>query len=76
MPARRIPKYREQKSRGLAVVRIDGKDHYLGPYDSSESHEKYDSLIADWLKRQKDMWEGRLDRLARLAEALNEEDRT
>lgn len=53
MPARRIPKYREQKSRGLAVVRIDGKDHYLGPYDSPESHEKYDSLIADWLKRQK-----------------------
>ena len=52
MPARRIPKYREQKARGLAVVRIDGKDHYLGPYDSPESHEKYELLISDWLKRQ------------------------
>ena len=30
----RVPSYRHQKSRNLAVVRIDGKDHYLGPYDS------------------------------------------
>ncbi len=52
MPIRRIPKYRHQKSRGLAVVRIDGKDHYLGPYDSPESHQEYDRLIADWLRRQ------------------------
>ncbi|MBY5935214.1 metalloregulator ArsR/SmtB family transcription factor [Tateyamaria omphalii] len=33
-------------------------------------------VMDDWLKRQKDMWEGRLDRLARLAETLNEEDST
>ncbi|TWT35162.1 site-specific tyrosine recombinase XerC [Posidoniimonas corsicana] len=52
MPARRIPSYRRQKSRNLAVVRIDGRDVYLGPYDSPESHAKYDRLIADWLRRQ------------------------
>jgi len=51
MPTRQIPKYRHQKSRNLAVVRIDGKDHYLGPYNSAESHQNYDRLIADWLKK-------------------------
>ena len=52
MPARKIPSYRHQKSRNLAVVRIDGKDHYLGPYDSAESHQAYDRLVAAWLKRR------------------------
>ena len=52
MPARKIPSYRHQKSRGLAVVRIDGRDIYLGPYDSPESHAKYEQLIADWLRRE------------------------
>lgn len=52
MPARKIPSYRHQKSRGLAVVRIDGRDVYLGPYDSPESHAKYEQLIAAWLRRE------------------------
>lgn len=43
--ARRIPAYLLHKSRGLAKVRIDGKDHYLGEYGSPESYEKYDDLI-------------------------------
>lgn len=43
----RIPKYRHHKARQLAVVTIQGKDHYLGPYDSPESHEKYHRLIAE-----------------------------
>ena len=42
------PKYRLHKARNCAVVRIDGKDHYLGPYDSPESHEKYARLISEW----------------------------
>ena len=43
MPARtpRPPKYRHYKPKGLAVVRIDGKDHYLGKFGSEQSHEKY-----------------------------------
>lgn len=45
----RIPSYRLHKARGLAVVTLDGKDHYLGPYDSPESWEKYHRLIADHL---------------------------
>jgi integrase len=29
-------------------VTIDGKNHYLGPYGSPESHEQYARLIAEW----------------------------
>jgi integrase len=43
------PAYRLHKARGLAVVTIDGRDHYLGPYGSAESREQYDRLIAEWL---------------------------
>ena len=44
----RQPKYRHFKPRNLAVVRLDGKDHFLGEYDSKESWEKYFQLLADW----------------------------
>ena len=44
----RPPAYRLQKARQCAVVSIHGKDHYLGPYGSPESHEKYARLIARW----------------------------
>jgi integrase len=44
----RPPSYRLHKARNLAVVTLDGKDHYLGPYGSPESHEKYARLIAEW----------------------------
>jgi len=45
------PKYRHYKPKNLGVVRIDGKDHYLGRYDSSESWEQYHRLVAEWLSR-------------------------
>jgi len=48
----RIPKYRHHKARNLARVNINGKDIYLGEYDSPESHQKYDRLIAEWLLHQ------------------------
>ncbi len=44
----RPPTYRLHKARRCAVVTIDGRNHYLGPYGSPESHEKYARLIADW----------------------------
>jgi hypothetical protein len=45
----RTPAYRQLKARNLAVVTIDGRDHYLGRYNSPESREQYDRLIAEWL---------------------------
>ena len=45
----RTPKYRHYRPKNLAVVRIDGHDHYLGQYGSQESRERYDRLIAEWL---------------------------
>ena len=44
----RQPSYRLHKARNCAVVTINGKNHYLGPYDSPESHEEYARLIAEW----------------------------
>src|SRR3954454_19611797 len=44
------PSYRHHKARNVAVVTIDGKNHYLGPWQSPESHEKYAALIAEWTR--------------------------
>jgi hypothetical protein len=44
----RQPSYRHHKARNLAVVTIGGKNHYLGPWQSPESHERYAALIAEW----------------------------
>lgn len=47
----RPPAYRLHKARNSAVVTIDGKNHYLGPYGSPESHDRYARLIAEWRLR-------------------------
>lgn len=41
------PKYARHSS-GQARVRIDGEVHYLGPYGSKKSHQRYAKLIAEW----------------------------
>lgn len=51
--SKRIPKYRHYKPKNLAVVRIEGKDHYLGRYDSPESWEKYHRLVVEWLSEKR-----------------------
>jgi len=45
-----VPRYRHYKPKNLGVVRIDGRDHYLGRYDSAASWEKYHRLVAEWLR--------------------------
>ena len=44
----RIPKYRRH-STGQATLHLNGRDHYLGKYDSPESQAKYRALLADYL---------------------------
>lgn len=48
MTKRKDPRYRHHKARNLAVVRIEGKDYYLGRFGSEESRAKYHRLLADW----------------------------
>jgi len=43
-----LPKYRRHKATGQAVVTLDGKDHYLGKFDSAASRREYDRLVSRW----------------------------
>ncbi len=49
MAKRRVPGYLRHKASGQALVRINGRDFYLGKYDSPESKDEYDRLISKWL---------------------------
>ncbi|MBU0637525.1 MAG: hypothetical protein KKB50_01570 [Planctomycetes bacterium] len=42
------PSYRLHKARGLAIVTLGGKDHYLGEYGSPELRRLYAELLARW----------------------------
>ncbi|MBM4069907.1 MAG: site-specific integrase [Planctomycetes bacterium] len=44
----RIPRYGKHAT-GQAVVRLSGRDHYLGKYGSTAARDKYDRLIQEWL---------------------------
>jgi integrase len=44
------PAYFRHRLSGQARVRINGRDHYLGPIDSPKSLAKYDELIDAWLR--------------------------
>lgn len=45
---RKPPAYRLHKPTGQAVVRIDGRDFYLGKHGTDASEEAYRRLIAEW----------------------------
>ena len=49
LPKNSLPKYRLHRPSGCAVVTLSGKVHYLGKYDSEESRDLYNRLIAEWL---------------------------
>jgi|SRR5580698_1191865 hypothetical protein len=49
---RKKPTYFRHHASGQARVRIDGKDHYLGPIDSPESWTRYEVLLEDWARCQ------------------------
>ena len=48
MSKKRKPSYLLHKPTGQARVRIDGKDHYLGKWDTSASKDLFTKLIAEW----------------------------
>jgi integrase len=47
--AGRIPSYRNHRPSGLAVVTLNGRDHYLGQYGTPESRSKYEQLVGRWI---------------------------
>lgn len=44
-----LPKYRQHKASGQAIVTLNGADHYLGEFGSTTSRKEYDRVVADWL---------------------------
>jgi hypothetical protein len=52
MPRKKKPGCWNHRPSGQAYVRIDGKDHYLRPYDSPESRDRYEELIQGWTLNQ------------------------
>jgi hypothetical protein len=48
-PSKKVPAYRHHKSDGRALVTIGGRDIYLGRWNSPESRDEYDRVIAEWL---------------------------
>lgn len=45
----RVPSYRRHKASGQAVVTLDGRDYYLGAFDSPDSRAEYDRVVGEWL---------------------------
>lgn len=44
-----VPSYRHHKPSGKAVVTLNGRDFYLGQWQSAESKTEYDRRIAEWI---------------------------
>jgi len=44
-----IPAYSHHKPSGQAVVRLNGRDHYLGPHGTAASRAEYNRLIGEWM---------------------------
>ena len=45
----RLPKCRRHPATNQAIVTIDNRMFYLGPFDSKRSRAEYDRIIAEWL---------------------------
>jgi hypothetical protein len=44
-----LPSYRRHKFSGQAIVTLNGKDHYLRPWQSDTSKTEYKRLLAEWV---------------------------
>src|SRR5262245_25320407 len=49
----RIPSYRLHKATGQAVVVLDGRSFYLRRYNTHESRDEHDGVIAEWLANRR-----------------------
>ncbi|MGA2496757.1 MAG: site-specific integrase [Tepidisphaeraceae bacterium] len=49
MPHCNVPKISHHKASGQAVVRLDGRDFYLGSWGTEVARGEYDRIVAEWL---------------------------
>jgi len=49
LPMKRLPSYRFHKASNQAICRILGRTYYLGSFDSQESRDKFNRLVAEYL---------------------------
>ena len=45
----KVPSYRHHQASGQAVVTLNGRDTYLGAYNSPESRQNYQRVLKEWL---------------------------
>jgi hypothetical protein len=45
----KLPSLRLHRPSGRAVVTLNGRDHYCGPWNTPEARAEYKRLIAEWL---------------------------
>jgi hypothetical protein len=48
-PSQHLPRYRKHRATDRALVTINGRDYYLGPYGTRASKLEYDRLIGEYL---------------------------
>ncbi len=54
----RVPSYRLHSPTGQAVVTLNGKDHYLGKWNTKPGKAEYNRLIGEWLAGDTDLPSG------------------
>ncbi|MEO2048098.1 MAG: hypothetical protein ABGX16_16205 [Pirellulales bacterium] len=57
--SKRLPKYRKHKRSGNALVVLNGREIYLGKHGTAASLEKYNRLVAEWLKSERQSCDSR-----------------
>jgi integrase len=60
-----IPSYTRHKASGQAVVRLNGIDFYLGPWNTPQSRTEYNRVISEWLARGRQLPERPADMLVK-----------
>jgi integrase len=58
----RIPSYRRHRASGQAIVTLNDRDFYLGPWNSPASKAEYDRITSEWLVRGRRLDEPGADR--------------
>src|SRR5690606_11807528 len=49
LPRTALPSYCHHKASGQAIVRLCGRDIYLGPHGTRLSRDNYDRVVSEWL---------------------------